>query len=171
MQQACRDVLKLSFGLALHALQPGATVTDSDRAAYQLSTAACAQHSHVNMATEEQTAVNLEPKLFVGQVPTSTAEPGLRKHFEQFGAIAALSIPSKSANERRRFAMVTMESWAAAERAIEATHGTHALGGDKQALVVRLADPPKGAGISAEAAKGIAPKKLFVGQVCAPRLG
>lgn len=55
--------------------------------------------------------------------------------------------------------MVTFAKWAQAESAVETLQGTCSLGGQKP-LVVRFADPPKG-----DDARGIFPKKLFVGQV------
>jgi RNA recognition motif-containing protein len=118
------------------------------------------------MATvQSQESVHPEPKLFVGQVPADTTEPAMRALFEPHGAIKALSVPRNgNTNQSRRFAMVTFEKWAAAERAVQATHQSKALGGDNP-LVVRFADPPKPAAGSGEVIKGIAPKKLFVGQV------
>lgn len=57
-------------------------------------------------------------------------------------------------------AMVIYDKWAEVELAVESENGTMNLGGGKP-LVVRIADPPKRDGPLV----GIAPKKLFVGQV------
>lgn len=56
--------------------------------------------------------------------------------------------------------MVIYDKWAEVELAVESENGTMNLGGGKP-LVVRIADPPKRDGPLV----GIAPKKLFVGQV------
>ena len=118
-------------------------------------------------ASEEQTAVHTEPKLFVGQLPGDSTDAALRSTFGSYGTIIDLSLPRNPATgELRRFAMVTYDTWAQAELAMTALHGSKALGGDR-ALVVRMADPPKAVDPNTGmASKGIAPKKLFVGQVC-----
>lgn len=109
------------------------------------------------MSDDTQNAVAPEPKVFVGQVPVESTEEQLRELMQAHGEVQSLTIPRKS--DSRRFAMVTFDKWAQAEAAVEALHGTCSLGGQKP-LVVRFADPPKG-----DDARGIFPKKLFVGQV------
>jgi RNA recognition motif-containing protein len=112
-----------------------------------------------------QDVVHPEPKVFVGQVPPQTSESQLRDLFGPHGSVRTVSLPrNPSTNEIRRFAMVTFEKWAAAERAISSLHGGTGLGGDKP-LVVRFADPPRSTTGTVEAGKGVVPKKLFVGQV------
>jgi hypothetical protein len=56
--------------------------------------------------------------------------------------------------------MILFNTWTEAELAVEAENGTTHLGGTKP-MVVKFADPPKRDGPIV----GIAPKKLFVGQV------
>ena len=53
--------------------------------------------------------------------------------------------------------------WREAEAAVESEQGKSSLGGNKP-LVVKFADPPK-RGSAGAPVVGIAPKKLFVGQV------
>lgn len=110
------------------------------------------------MTDEVQRSVAPEPKVFVGQVPLESTEEQLRDLMAAHGELQSVTIPRKS--DSRRFAMVTFAKWAHAESAVDTLHGTCSLGGAKP-LVVRFADPPKG-----DDAKGIYPKKLFVGQVC-----
>ena len=61
----------------------------------------------------------------------------------------------------RGAAMVIYEKWGQVELAVEGENGSTNLGGTKP-LVVRIADPPKREG---GPLVGIAPRKLFVGQV------
>ena len=61
----------------------------------------------------------------------------------------------------RGAAMVVYEKWGQVELAVEGENGSTNLGGTKP-LVVRIADPPKREG---GPLVGIAPRKLFVGQV------
>lgn len=109
------------------------------------------------MSEESQNAVASEPKLFIGQVPVDSTEEQLRELMQAHGDVQSVTIPRKS--DSRRFAMVTFAKWAHAESAVDTLHGTCSLGGQKP-LVVRFADPPKG-----DDARGIFPRKLFVGQV------
>lgn len=106
-------------------------------------------------------AVHAEPKVFVGQLPQEVTQEQVYKQFSQYGNIKQCVIIPSSDGRSTRAAMVLYERWAEAELAIEAENGTSSLGGSKP-LVVRIADPPKrGDG----PVTGIAPKKLFVGQV------
>ena len=57
--------------------------------------------------------------------------------------------------------MIIFSKFSEVELAVEGENGTTNLGGTKP-LVVRSADPPKRDGLGSV---GIAPKKLFVGQV------
>jgi hypothetical protein len=62
-------------------------------------------------------------------------------------------------------AQVLFDKWSQAEAAVESEQGKSSLGGSKP-LVVRFADPPRRGGAGGgPGAAGIAPKKLFVGQV------
>lgn len=65
---------------------------------------------------------------------------------------------------RSVYPQVLYEKWSHAEAAVETEQGKSSLGGSKP-LVVKFADPPKRASAGPGASVGIAPKKLFVGQV------
>jgi RNA recognition motif-containing protein len=116
-------------------------------------------------ATEPE-VVNSEPKVFVGQLPEHTQESAIKQLFSTYGNVKSLSLPRyPNSGDIRRFAIVRFDRWAAAEQAVDDVHGTLKLGGDKP-LVVRFADPPKVSAPGSAQSKGIAPRKLFVGQVC-----
>lgn len=112
-----------------------------------------------------QEVVAAEPKLFVGQVPIDCSEQALIDLMKQHATAqepVSVTMPKRgNVPQSCKFAMVTFDKWQSAEAAIEALHGSTALG--SKPLVVRFADPPKG-----EDSKGIVPKKLFVGQPTSP---
>jgi hypothetical protein len=63
------------------------------------------------------------------------------------------------------YPQVLYEKWSHAEAAVETEQGKSSLGGTNP-LVVKFADPPKRASTASTGPSvGIAPKKLFVGQV------
>jgi CUG-BP- and ETR3-like factor len=102
-----------------------------------------------------------EPKVFVGQLPDEASQADVQALFQQYGAISDCSLIKGPDGRGRGFAMVQFQKWRDAEAAIEHLNGTTSLGGNRT-LVVKVADPPKRGGA---AVGGIAPKKLFVGQV------
>ena len=58
--------------------------------------------------------------------------------------------------------MVFYEKWSSAEQAVENEHGNRPFGGSRP-LIVKIAQPAKTA--DGGSLPGIAPKKLFIGQV------
>lgn len=107
-----------------------------------------------------------EPRLFVGQVPTDKTAEDLAPLFEPFGVIKNLHLVKGPDGKSRGCAMVLYEKWSQAEAAMEAHDGKTVLeGGKNRPLVVHFANPRKAnpAGLPPE--QGVAPKKVFVGQV------
>ncbi len=106
-------------------------------------------------------AVCPEPKVFVGQMPLEAGQEQITQLFSQYGNVKHCVVITHPDGRSKGAAMVLYDRWSEAELAIEGENGKSSLGGTKP-LVVRMADPPKrGDGPVC----GIAPKKLFVGQV------
>jgi CUG-BP- and ETR3-like factor len=102
-----------------------------------------------------------EPKVFAGQVPLEATQEQVLALFSQYGTVRNVVIITHQDGRSKGAAMVLFEHWGHAEAAIDGENNACNLGGTKP-LVVRMADPPKrGDG----PAMGIAPRKLFVGQV------
>eukprot|EP00195_Chlamydomonas_chlamydogama_P012061 CAMPEP_0202894456 /NCGR_PEP_ID=MMETSP1392-20130828/3866_1 /ASSEMBLY_ACC=CAM_ASM_000868 /TAXON_ID=225041 /ORGANISM="Chlamydomonas chlamydogama, Strain SAG 11-48b" /LENGTH=444 /DNA_ID=CAMNT_0049579165 /DNA_START=76 /DNA_END=1406 /DNA_ORIENTATION=+ len=102
-----------------------------------------------------------EPKVFAGQIPVEATQDDVYKLFSQYGNIKNCVIITGPDGRSKGCAMILYERWAEVELAVENENGTTNLGGTKP-MVVRVADPPKrGDG----PIMGIAPKKLFVGQI------
>ena len=86
--------------------------------------------------------------------------------FTPFGTVRNLHMLKGSDGKPRGCAMVLFQRWAQAEAAAEALDGQLCLetGGQRKPLVVHFANPRRGPpGQPTE--PGIAPRKLFVGQV------
>lgn len=63
-------------------------------------------------------------KLYVGGIPYSTTNEGLKAHFEQAGAVdEAMIIMDRMTNRSKGFGFVTMSSDEDAQKAIEMFHG------------------------------------------------
>ncbi len=102
-----------------------------------------------------------EPKVFVGQLPFEATSQDVQSLFAQHGTIRSCQVITGPDGRSKGCAMVLYSLWAEAEQAVESENGSTRLGGSKP-MVVKLADPPRrGDGPIV----GIAPKKLFVGQV------
>ncbi|KAK9851890.1 hypothetical protein WJX84_005735 [Apatococcus fuscideae] len=100
-----------------------------------------------------------EPRIFVGQVPTDKTEEDLFQLFLPFGRIRNLHLIREGPDGKSRgCAMVLFDRWSEAEAAIEAHDGKTVL--DGRTLVVKVASPRR-----QPSETGIAPKKLFIGQV------
>lgn len=100
-----------------------------------------------------------EPRIFVGQVPTDKTEEDLFQLFLPFGRIRNLHLIREGPEGKSRgCAMVLFDRWSEAEAAIEAHDGKTVL--DGRTLVVKVASPRR-----QPSETGIAPKKLFIGQV------
>lgn len=109
--------------------------------------------------------VAAEPRLFVGQVPTDKTAEDLQPLFQSYGVIRNLHMVKQANGRSAGCAMVLYEKFAEAEAAMEAHNGITVLeGGKGRPLVVHFANPRKG-GPGQVAEAGIAPKKLFIGQV------
>ena len=103
-----------------------------------------------------------EPRIFVGQVPTDKTEEDLFQLFLPFGRIRNLHLIREGPEGKSRgCAMVLFDRWSEAEAAIEAHDGKTVL--DGRTLVVKVASPRR-----QPSETGIAPKKLFIGQVPTP---
>lgn len=110
---------------------------------------------------QESSPVCPEPKVFVGQLPFESSTEDVQSQFSQYGTIRSCQVITGPDGRSKGCAMILFSSWAEAEQAVESENGTTHLGGSKP-LVVKFADPPRrGEGPIV----GIAPKKLFVGQV------
>lgn len=117
--------------------------------------------------TDEPAAVAPEPRLFVGQVPSTHKETELRPLFEPYGTIKEIHVVCGPDGRSRGCAMVTFERWAHAEAALESHNGKTVLpGGTNRPLTVSFAHPKRATSGAVQQELGIAPKKLFVGQAC-----
>jgi hypothetical protein len=103
-----------------------------------------------------------EPKVFIGQIPLESTQEQVFALFQKYGTIKKCAVISGPDGRSKGCAMVTYEHWGEAELAVEHENGTANLGGART-LLVKFADPPRGRGDGP--VMGIAPKKLFVGQV------
>lgn len=118
----------------------------------------------VPMANAEPVAS--EPRLFVGQVPTDKTAEDLIPLFEGFGVIKNLHLVKGPDGKSRGCAMVLFDRWSSAEAAMEKHDGKTVLDGGKgRALVVHFANPRKAGPTGMAPEQGVAPKKIFVGQV------
>lgn len=107
-----------------------------------------------------------EPRLFVGQVPTDKTAEDLIPLFEGFGVIKNLHLVKGPDGKSRGCAMVLFDRWSSAEAAMEKHDGKTVLDGGKgRALVVHFANPRKAGPTGMAPEQGVAPKKIFVGQV------
>ncbi|KAL0037421.1 hypothetical protein WJX79_007127 [Trebouxia sp. C0005] len=107
-----------------------------------------------------------EPRLFVGQVPTDKTAEDLIPLFESFGVIKNLHLVKGPDGKSRGCAMVLFDRWSSAEAAMEKHDGKTVLDGGKgRALVVHFANPRKAGPTGMAPEQGVAPKKIFVGQV------
>ena len=107
-----------------------------------------------------------EPRLFVGQVPTDKTAEDLIPLFESFGVIKNLHLVKGPDGKSRGCAMVLFDRWSSAEAAMENHDGKTILDGGKgRALVVHFANPRKAGPTGMAPEQGVAPKKIFVGQV------
>ena len=107
-----------------------------------------------------------EPRLFVGQVPTDKTAEDLIPLFEGFGVIKNLHLVKGPDGKSRGCAMVLFDRWTSAEAAMEKHDGKTVLDGGKgRALVVHFANPRKAGPTGMAPEQGVAPKKIFVGQV------
>ncbi|MEW5303084.1 MAG: hypothetical protein WDW38_001409 [Sanguina aurantia] len=104
-----------------------------------------------------------EPKVFMGQVPPEATADQVQALMSRYGTILKTTVITTPDGRSKGCVMVLFSKFSEAEMAIEHENGTTNLGGTK-ALVVRFADPPK-RGDAAGPVVGIAPKKLFVGQI------
>lgn len=121
---------------------------------------------------DEPAAVASEPRLFVGQVPSTYKAAELRPVFEPHGTIKEIHVVSGPDGRSRGCAMITYERWTEAEAAINALNGKTVLpGGTNRPLTVSFAHPKRASSGAVQQDMGIAPKKLFVGQACAVLCG
>ncbi|KAG2500011.1 hypothetical protein HYH03_002293 [Edaphochlamys debaryana] len=114
------------------------------------------------MGMQKPEAVCAEPKIFVGQIPHETTQEQVYALFSKYGTIKKCALITGQDGRSKGCSMVTFERWSEAELAIEHENGTANLGGGRT-LLVKFADPPRGRGDGP--VMGVAPKKLFVGQI------
>ena len=103
----------------------------------------------------------------VAKVPAGAVEEDLLPLFTPFGTVRNLHLLKGSDGKPRGCAMVLFQRWAQAEAAAEALDGSICLetgGQSAKPLVVHFANPRR-APPGQPAEPGIAPRKLFVGQV------
>ena len=99
-----------------------------------------------------------------GQIPSGTREEQLWGLFSPYGTIRNLHLLKGFDSKPRGCAMVLFARWSQAEAAAEALNGkTGQLVGQTRPLVVHFANPRRSPQGPPE--PGIAPRKLFVGQV------
>lgn len=109
-------------------------------------------------------SVACEPRLFVGQVPATARDDDLWPIFNNFGNVRNLHLLKGPDGKPRGCAMVLYARWSQAEAASQALNGhTAVIGGQSRPLVVHFANPRRSPQGPPE--PGIAPRKLFVGQV------
>jgi cold-inducible RNA-binding protein len=78
-------------------------------------------------------------KLYVGNLPYSLDDDGLRQRFAEFGGVASAKVMmDRDTGRSKGFAFVEMDSPAAAQAAIRGMNGTNV---DGRALVVNEARP------------------------------
>lgn len=106
------------------------------------------------------------PPYVAAKVPSDVREEDLWPVFQPFGTVRNLHLLKGSDGKPRGCAMVLFQRWAHAEAAAEALDGQLVLetGGQRKPLVVHFANPRR-APPGQPAEPGIAPRKLFVGQV------
>ncbi|KAK9821938.1 hypothetical protein WJX81_005523 [Elliptochloris bilobata] len=108
-----------------------------------------------------------EPRLFVGQVPTMCREEDLFTLFTPFGTVRNLHLLKGADGKPRGCAMVLYARWSQAEAAADHLDGVslpQGGGAVGRPLVVHFANPRR-APPGQPAEPGVAPRKLFVGQV------
>ena len=106
----------------------------------------------------------LSDRLSAGQIPSGIREEQLWGLFSPYGVIRNLHLLKGFDSKPRGCAMVLFARWSQAESAAEALNGkTGQLLGQTRPLVVHFANPRRSPQGPPE--PGIAPRKLFVGQV------
>lgn len=100
--------------------------------------------------------------MFIGQIPFESTQEQVYQLFSQYGTIQKCAVITGPDGRSKGCAMVTYSRWSEAEAAVDAENGTMNLGAGK-VILVKFANPPRGRGDGPVV--GIAPKKLFVGQV------
>lgn len=114
-------------------------------------------------AVQEPQAVAGQPRLFVGQVPTTLQEKDLLPIFGKYGDVETIQVVKGPDQKSRGCAMVQFRKWSAAESAMEGLNGSTILEGNKsRALVVNFANPRRGSIMSTPGETAIAPRKLSV---------
>lgn len=99
-------------------------------------------------------------------MPTDKSAEDLLPLFADFGNIRNLHLVKGPDGKSRGCAMVLFERWSQAEAAMEAHDGKTVLpGGKGRALVVHFANPRRSSATGMPPEQGVAPKKLFIGQV------
>ncbi len=85
--------------------------------------------------------IDMNTKLFVGNLPFSIDEKGLEEIFTPSGTVVSVSIPTDRETGRKRgFAFVEMSNQAEAEAAVKALDG-HSVEGRQ--IAVNPAKPPR----------------------------
>lgn len=110
----------------------------------------------------------VEIKLFLGRVPQSMDEEGLRPVFEEFGEVReVIIIRDKTTGKHKNSAFVKMASIAAGDAAIRGLHNTRVLDSSMGPMSVKYATgEAERLGLSAQACEpGVPQAKLFVGSL------
>ncbi|KAH0488287.1 MAG: hypothetical protein KVP17_003603, partial [Porospora cf. gigantea B] len=110
----------------------------------------------------------VEVKLFVGRVPRSYDEDGVKPIFEEYGAVLEVAIiRDKQTGVHKGSAFVRMQSVTQADRAIRDLHNTKILDAAMGPLQVKYAQgEPERLGLNPEAANpAVDQAKLFVGSL------
>jgi len=90
-------------------------------------------------AVPEKVVLNMDVRLYVGNLPKTTTEDELRTLFAQAGAVSAVEvIKERGSGESKGFAFITMTNEAESEKAIS-MFNAYAIG-DRQ-LKVNVAKP------------------------------
>lgn len=103
-----------------------------------------------------------EPKVFAGQIPFEATQEQVYSLFSKYGSVQKCAVITGPDGRSKGCAMITYARWAEAEVAVEAENGSSNLGGSKP-ILVKMANPPRHRGDGPIV--GVAPKKLFIGQV------
>ncbi|OEH79611.1 RNA recognition motif-containing protein [Cyclospora cayetanensis] len=116
----------------------------------------------------EKIPPSVEIKLFIGRVPQSMDEDGLRPVFEEFGEVReVIIIRDKATGKHKNSAFIKMASIAGADSAIKGLHNIRVLDSSMGAISVKYATgEAERLGLSPQACEpGVPQAKLFVGSL------
>ncbi len=88
-----------------------------------------------------ESILNMNTKIYVGNLSYRTGEEQLSQHFEKFGQIASVIIVmDRLTNRSKGFGFITFENQASAQQAVQEMNGKEI---DGRTIKVSIAKPPK----------------------------